>query len=107
MNDDSKNHSTYGAIFAMILIVVIVVGIAYNTVRKIIDDRKRTQEEHAQKNIVVEGLPENDQISPNDVILYENLTDKEAAAIIDRILSSGEKNQEKLEELETEILEKE
>lgn len=89
----------------MLLIVFIVVIIAYNAVRKIILDQRRIQEEQVKKNIVVEGLPDNTGLSPGDVVLYENLTDEEAAKIIDDLLRSGEKNIEELEKLETEILE--
>ena len=106
MEDNPKNSSTYGAVFAMILIVLIVVGMAYNAIKKILNDRKEMQEERAHKSIVVEGLPENEQISSKDVILYENLTDEEAITIIDQMLQSGEKNQEELKKLEIEILTK-
>ena len=52
------------------------------------------------KNIIVEGLPENEQLSSGDTILYENLTNEEATRIIDQLLKSGEKNLEELEKLE-------
>ena len=104
MEDNQKNNSTYGAIFAMILIVLIVVGMAYNAIKKILSDRRGIQEERSQKNIVVEGLPESDHTTPQGTVLYENLTDDEVAEIIKQLLQSGEKNQEALEKLETEIL---
>ena len=107
MEDNQKNNSTYGAIFAMILIVIIVVAMAYNAIKKILNDRKEVQEERAHKNIVVEGLPESGHTTPQGTILYENLTDEEAARIINTLLQSGEKNQEELQKLETEILKEE
>ena len=103
MEYNQKNNSTYGAVFAMILIVLIVVGMAYNAMKKIINDRKKIEEERTSKNIVVEGLPESGH-TPQGTILYENLTDEEATKIIDQLLQSGEKNQKELEKLETEIL---
>ena len=105
MEHSQKNSSTYGAIFAMILIVLIIVAMAYNAIKKILNDRRETRDERAQKSIIVEGLPENTM--PQGTVLYENLTDDEAVRIIDTLLQSGEKNQEKLEELETEILQTE
>ncbi|MCY4577306.1 MAG: hypothetical protein OXB96_02675 [Candidatus Kaiserbacteria bacterium] len=104
MEDTQKNNSTYGAIFAMILIVLIVIGMAYNAIKKILSDRKEMQEEQAQKSIVVEGLPGGEYSKPQGTILYENLTDEEATQIIKTLLQSGEKNQEELEKLKTEIL---
>ena len=104
MEENQKTSSTYGAIFAMILIVLIVVGMAYNAIKKILSDRKEIQEERASKSIVVEGLPESGHITSQDTILYENLTDEEAIRIINTLLQSGEKNQEELEKLKTEIL---
>ena len=77
---------------------------AYNAIKKILNDRRETRDERAQKSIIVEGLPENRAIAPQGTILYENLTDDEAVRIIDTLLQSGEKNQEKLEKLEMEIL---
>ncbi len=103
MEDSQKYSSTYGAIFAMILIVLIVIGMAYNAIKKILNDKREVQEEQSQKNIVVEGLPDSNA-TPQGTILYENLTDAEAVRIINTLLQSGEKNQEKLKELETEIL---
>ena len=93
-----------GAIFAMILIVLIIVAMAYNAVKKILNDRRETRDERAQKSIVVEGLPESRDIAPRGTILYENLTNDEAVRIIDTLLQAGKKNQEKLEKLEMEIL---
>ena len=104
MEGNQKNSSTYGAIFAMILIVLIIVAMAYNAIKKILNDRSETRDERAKKSIVVEGLPESRDPTPQGIILYENLTDDEAVRIIDTLLQSGEKNQEKLKELETEIL---
>ena len=104
MKETQKTSSTYGAIFAMILIVLIVVGMAYNAIKKILSDRKEIQEDRANKSIVVEGLPESEHATPQGTILYENLTDEEAVRIINTLLQSGEKNQEELEKLETEIL---
>ena len=103
MEKTPKNNSTYGAIFAMMLIVIIVVSMAYNAIKKIMSDSEERQAEQTQKNIVIEGLPE-DAI-PEGSILYENLTDEEAEKILDQILKSGEKNLKELEKLETEILE--
>ena len=105
MKKNQKNNSTYGAVFAMMLIVIITVGMAYNAIKKILNDRRDIQEEQTQKSIVVEGLPENEKAVLEGNILYENLTDAEAEKIIDQILESGEKNLEQLEKLETEILE--
>ena len=104
MEDNQKNNSTYGAIFAMILIVLIIVGMAYNAIKKILDDKREVREEQSQKSIVVEGLPGGSNAAPQGTILYENLTDEEAVRIINTLLQSGEKNQEELEKLETEIL---
>ena len=104
MEDNQKNSSTYGAIFAMILIVLIIVGMAYNAIKKILNDRKEIREEQSQKSIVVEGLPEGSNVTPQGTILYENLTDAEAIRIINTLLQSGEKNQEELKKLEMEIL---
>lgn len=103
MEDSQKYSSTYGAIFAMILIVLIVIGMAYNAIKKILNDKREVREEQAQKSIVVEGLPDSNA-TPQGTILYENLTDDEAVRIINTLLQSGEKNQEKLKDLETEIL---
>lgn len=102
MEDSQKYSSTYGAIFAMILIVLIVIGMAYNAIKKILNDKREVREERAQKSIVVEGLPESNA-TPQGTILYENLTNDEAVRII-TLLRSGEKNQEELKKLETEIL---
>ncbi len=104
MEGSQKNSSTYGAIFAMILIVLIIVAMAYNAIKKILSDSRETRDERAQKSIVVEGLPGNKDIAPQGTILYENLTNDEAVRIIDTLLQSGEKNQEKLKKLEMEIL---
>lgn len=104
MEDNQKSSSTYGAVFAMMLIVLIIIGMAYNAIKKILNDRRETRDERAQKSIVVEGLPESRDITPQGTILYENLTDDEATRIIDTLLQLGEENQEKLEELKMEIL---
>lgn len=104
MEENQKNSSTYGAIFAMVLIVLIIIAMAYNAIKKILNDRRETRDERSQKSIVVEGLPESRDATPQGTILYENLTDDEAVRIIDTLLQSGEKNQEKLEELEMGIL---
>lgn len=106
MEQNSPNSSTYSAIFATLLIVFIIVALAYSTIKKIADNREKNYEKQIRRNIVVEGLPEDEPLLSGDVVLYENLTDEEAAKIIDQLLMSGEKNLEKLEKLETEILEK-
>ena len=104
MEGVQKNNSTYGAIFAMVLIVLIIVIMAYNAIKKILNDRREVRDERAQKSIIVEGLPDNKDITPQGTILYENLTDDEAVRIIDTLLQSGKRNQEKLKRLEMEIL---
>ena len=102
---DLKDRSTYGAVFATVLIVIIVVSMAYNAVKKILNDRRALREEQTQKSIVIEGLPGGDDPVLEGDVLYENLTDAEAERIINQILMSGEKNLAELEKLETEILE--
>lgn len=105
MEHGSQDNSTYSAVFAMLLIVLIIVIIAYNAIKKIVNDREKIHNEQIRKNIVIEGLPENESLAPGDEILYENLTDEEAAKIINQLLKSGERNLKKLKELKTEILE--
>ena len=105
MEQNHQNKSTYSAIFATLLIIFIIVAIAYSTIKRVADNRQKIREEQIHKNIVVEGLPENESLLSGDVILYENLTNEEAAKMIDQLLKSGEKNLKKLERLETEILE--
>ena len=105
MEQTTKNSSTYGAIFAVLLVVLIIVVITYNAVQKIYLNSREIREEQEKKRLVVEGLPEDQNISlgENERILHDNLTDTEADRIIREILESGEVNIEKIEELEGQL----
>ena len=103
MEHQIRDSSTYSAIFATLLIVLIVVIIAYNSIQKIYEDNKIMEEEQINKQIVIEGLPEEYIGSPQEHILYENLTNEEAQQIISELLTTGGTNFNKIEEIENEI----
>ena len=94
--EDDRDRSTYSAVFAVLLIVLIVIGVGYGTTQNILrvpEPPERTEE------------PEENDTPDDGVILYENLSDEEADRIISELLRSGEENLEKIEQIEATILE--
>ena len=102
----NKTHSHYSAIFAVLLILLIIITIAYNAFQNLLNENGDAgRGDDAEKRVVVENLQNDTALSSEDTILYENLTDEEAARIIEQLLSSGEKSLEELEKLEKKIAE--
>lgn len=91
MERHTPNNSTYSAIFATLLIVLIVLVITYSAVRKIYSDHRESESRRDEKTAERVEPGESDG-APDGTVLYENLTDEEADRIINRLLRSGEKN---------------
>ena len=103
-----KDSSSYSAMFAIIILTFILIFIAYNTFTSIYADSVAVKEERLNKRIVFENIPADEQLttlSEGDEILYKGLTDKEADRIINELLKSGETNQRRVGEIESNILE--
>ena len=103
MREHKADSSTYSAIFATLLILLIIGAIAYNASRSVYKDYQDRRDGYAKKDIIIKGLPDTDQsgILTDDVVLHDNLTDEEADRIIGDLLRSGETNLGELKKLET------
>ena len=95
----TTDSSTYSAVFAVLLIALIVLVIGYKGIMHILNGWKSAPSQES----IVDTAPETE--IPTGVVLYENLSDEEANRIINQLLQSGEKNLEKIEEIEVTILE--
>ncbi len=91
------DSSTYSAIFAVLLIAMIVLVVGYNAVRDILHD-----DEPAEKDSTRTKVENPDHTTPNGTVIYDNLTDEEADKIINQIFNAGAKNLEKIEEIQQE-----
>ena len=99
MMERKKDRSTYSAIFAVLLIVLIIVIIGYSAVQDIVRDWKDGFGDQ------VTAVNTTD-VPSEGTVLYENLSDEEADQIIKELLQSGKTNLERIEEIESIILDK-
>ena len=101
-----KDASTYSAMFAIIvlsLMVVLIAVSAFNSVRR---DSARIRD-GVQQRIIFENVPADEQLTTipeGGEVLYEGLTDQEAERILDELLRKGATNEERVEKIEPSLL---
>ena len=94
--------STYSSIFAVLLILLIVTVIGYESARGVLREWRDGERPSAAASPVNGGEPSE---SPGGTVLYENLSDAQADRIIRELFESGEENLREIEKIETVILE--
>ena len=94
--------STYSSIFAVLLILLIVTVIGYESVRGVL--REWRDAEHPSPAVPAADGGESGE-SQDGTVLYENLSDEQADRIIRELFESGEENLKEIEKIETVILE--
>ena len=102
MENSSKDVSTYGGIFAILLIILVVAILGYNATQGVLDIQWGLSPGRgfdSTAEVPVEAL-----VDMNKTVIYENLSDEEADVIINQLLQSGKGNFEKIQELEATLL---
>lgn len=105
MDNNMPDASTYGAIFAAMLVVVIIITIAYKAVFAFYTEHKEREKDIIDKKIIFEGqiVGEGILTEGNQNIIYEDLTDEEADRVIKELLKTGKTNEKEIRKIESDI----
>ena len=95
-NIEIKDKSTYGAIFAIMLIIVVVLALEYNSLG-IIRNKNRDIEKNRNKVIIVQE--ESKDLADNERVLFENLGSDEVEKILLKLINEDEKDLDELQEI--------
>ena len=98
-----KDETTYGEVFAMIIVIVIVLVVTYITLEylyQLVRVQDQLNEPNETRQIIIEGLPEEYK---DGTVLYENLTDEEADKLLEILLEEYEETEEELRILEKQV----
>ena len=102
MENSSKDISTYGGVFAIFLIILVIAILGYNAAQGVLGVQWKLSPNRGFNGMAetpVEAL-----VDTNRTIVYENLSDEEADVIINQLLQSGKGNFEKIQEIEATLL---
>ena len=95
-NIEIKDKSTYGAIFAIMLIIVVVLALEYNSLG-LIRNKNRDIEKNRNKVIIVQE--ESKDLADNERVLFENLGSDEVEKILLKLINEDEKDLDELQEI--------